>query len=145
MKLLLSILLLLFSFIGITQVPDPVEPPPTPPIIEENHKTEEEIMQFVEVQPQFQGGEAAMHKFIVQNVKYPAIDRESGIQGKVYVKFVVEVDGSITHIEIVRGVSKTIDAECIRVIKKMPKWIPGEQAGKKVRCRYTLPFAFKLG
>jgi protein TonB len=103
------------------------------------------ITVVAEKMPSFPGGEAAMHQFIMGNVEYPTIDKNAGIQGRVYIKFVVELDGSITGIEILRGLSKTIDAECIRVVKKMPKWTPAETGGLKVRCYYTIPFTFRLG
>lgn len=138
----LSLIFFVIPFTLISQEIEPVEP------IEIEEEVEivkqDEIASILEVMPEFPGGEEAMHKFIVKNVKYPAIDREAGIQGRVYVKFVVEVDGSITNIQVLRGVSKNIDAECIRVIKMMPKWKAGENHGKKVRCYYTLPFTFKM-
>lgn len=98
----------------------------------------------VDVMPEYPGGMNAMFDFIQKNVKYPASAKEKGIEGKVYVQFVVEKDGSISDINILRGVSKDIDSEAVRVIKAMPKWKPGIQKGKPVRVQYTMPFKFQL-
>jgi len=85
-----------------------------------------------------------MMQFISNSFQYPSIDMENGIEGRVYVSFVVEKDGSISTIKVLRGVTKTIDAEAIRVINKMPNWTPGEQAGKTVRVKYVLPIRAQL-
>ena len=98
----------------------------------------------VDVMPEYPGGMNAMFDFIQKNVKYPESAKKKGIEGKVYVQFVVEKDGSISDINILRGVSKDIDAEAVRVVKAMPKWKPGIQKGKPVRVQYTMPFSFKL-
>lgn len=100
--------------------------------------------QMLDVEPQFPGGTEAMMEFISNNTKYPAIARDQGIQGRVFVTFVVEKDGSISNVEIIRGVHASLDKEAIRVMKSMPKWKPGEQAGKAVRSQMRLPFNFKL-
>lgn len=105
----------------------------------------EEIYDFVDVDPEFQGGEAAMAKWIQENVEYPQMSIEMGETGTVYVEFVVNKNGSIEQVRVVRGVSDALDAEAKRVVKKMPKWKPGEQAGKPVRVRYTIPINFRLG
>jgi len=120
-----------------------VPPPPTqlePP----TEIVEDEVFQIVEKQPEFPGGIEKMMQFISNNFQYPSIDMENGIEGRVYVSFVVEKDGSISTIKVLRGVSKTIDEEAIRVIKKMPNWTPGEQAGKLVRVRFNLPVRASL-
>lgn len=106
---------------------------------------EEPIADFAEVEPGFPGGEGAMMQWIQENIEYPQIAVEMGEQGIVYVQFVVNKDGSIEQVKIMRGVSDALDDEAKRVVKKMPKWTPGEQAGKKVRCRFTLPIHFRLG
>lgn len=106
---------------------------------------EEPIADFAEVEPTFPGGEGAMMTWIQENIEYPQIAVEMGEQGIVYVQFVVNKDGSIEQVKIMRGVSDALDDEAKRVVKKMPKWTPGEQAGKKVRVRYTLPIHFRLG
>ena len=105
----------------------------------------EPIADFAEVEPAFPGGESAMMEWIQQNIEYPQLAVEMGEQGIVYCQFVVNRDGSIEQVRIVRGVSDSLDDEARKIVKKMPKWTPGEQAGKKVRCRFTLPIHFRLG
>lgn len=105
----------------------------------------EPIADFAEVEPTFPGGEGAMMTWIQEHIEYPQLAVEMGEQGIVYVQFVVNKDGSIEQVKIMRGVSDALDDEAKRVVKKMPKWTPGEQAGKKVRVRYTLPIHFRLG
>ncbi len=105
----------------------------------------EPIADFAEVEPSFPGGEAAMMSWIQENIEYPPLAVEMGEQGKVFVQFVVNKDGSIEQVKVLRGVSDAIDQEAKRVVRTMPKWSPGEQAGKKVRVRYTLPIHFRLG
>ena len=104
-----------------------------------------EVHDFAEVEPAFPGGEAAMAQWLNDNIEYPQLSVEMGEQGIVYVQFVVNKDGSIEQVRIVRGVSDALDDEAKRVVKKMPKWSPGEQAGKPVRVRFTLPIHFRLG
>ncbi|MBZ4675266.1 MAG: Cell envelope biosis protein TonB [Dysgonamonadaceae bacterium] len=116
-------------------------PPPPPKQVEEE---EEEIFVVVENQPEFPGGQAAMMKFLSENIKYPVIAQENGIQGRVICNFVVERDGSITDVQVVRGVDPSLDREAVRVIQSMPKWKPGMQRGKPVRVRFTLPVVFRL-
>ena len=96
------------------------------------------------VEPQFKGGENKLYKFLAENLKYPDKARERTITGIVVVKFVVEKDGSITNIEIARSVFEDIDKECIRVIQKMPRWMPGTADGKPARFSYCLPIQFEL-
>ena len=115
-------------------------------VIEEEEVIEvEEIFEFVEQQPEFPGGAAEMYNYLGKEVKYPEMAREAGIQGKVYVKFVVKKDGSIGEVKVVRGVHKTLDREAIRAVKSMPKWTAGEQRGKKVSVWFTLPVNFRIG
>jgi len=102
------------------------------------------VIDFPDVEAKFPGGEDAMMTFISDNIKYPEIDRGLGNQGRVYVQFVVEKDGSLSNLEIMRGVSETIDREAKRVIRLMPKWTPGEIRGKAVRCKSLLPITFTL-
>jgi protein TonB len=106
---------------------------------------EEPIADFAEVEPSFPGGESAMMEWIRDNIEYPQLSVEMGEQGIVYCQFVVNKDGSIEQVKVVRGVSDALDDEAKRVVRRMPKWTPGEQAGKKVRCRFTLPIHFRLG
>ena len=117
--------------------------PPPPPKQEEEEATEE-IFVVVEDQPEFPGGMSALMKFLGDNIKYPVITQENGIQGRVITNFVVERDGSITDVQVVRGQDPSLDREAVRVIQTMPKWKPGQQRGKAVRVRFTLPVVFRL-
>lgn len=103
----------------------------------------EAIFTVVETMPAYPGGEVALHKFIMDNMQYPDLAREQGLQGRVYVRFVVNTDGTISNIEVVRGVHKLLDDEAVRVLKLMPKWAPGIQAGKTVKTQMILPFRFQ--
>ncbi len=116
----------------------PVEAP-----VEEEE--EEVVFVVVESMPEFPGGQQALFKYLSENVKYPVIAQENGIQGRVICQFVVNKDGSIVDVEVVRsGGDPSLDKEAIRVIKSMPKWKPGKQRGKAVRVKYTVPVNFKL-
>ena len=116
----------------------PVEAP-----VEEEE--EEVVFVVVESMPEFPGGQQALFKYLSENLKYPVIAQENGIQGRVICQFVVNKDGSIVDVEVVRsGGDPSLDKEAIRVIKSMPKWKPGKQRGKAVRVKYTVPVNFKL-
>lgn len=111
----------------------------------EEEEEEEVVFVVVESMPEFPGGQQALFKYLGDNVKYPVIAQENGIQGRVICQFVVNKDGSIVDIEVVRsGGDPSLDKEAIRVIKSMPKWKPGKQRGKPVRVKFTLPVNFKL-
>ncbi len=99
---------------------------------------------FVEVMPEFQGGPDALYSYLAANMAYPTVAKEAGIQGTVYISFIVEVDGRITHLEVVRSVHALLDGEALRVVKDMPSWKPGKQNQTPVRVRFTLPITFKL-
>lgn len=103
-----------------------------------------ETYDFVDVDPKFPGGEAAMAKFLQENMDYPQLPKEMGIEGKVYLQFVVSRTGSISNVETLDTPHDDLAKEATRVVRLMPKWIPGEQAGKKVNVRFTLPVYFKL-
>lgn len=103
---------------------------------------EAQIFQVVEDMPSFPGGNVS--KWIAKNVKYPVLAMENGIQGKVFIQFVIERDGSITDVKVARGVDASLDKEAVRVVQSMPKWKPGKQRGKPVRVAYTLPINFQL-
>lgn len=103
-----------------------------------------EIFTNVEVLPEFPGGQAAFGKFLSKNLNYPPMARENNIQGRVIVNFVVERDGSLTDIKVVRGIGGGCDEEAVRVLKKTPKWKPGIQNGRPVRVSYTIPIFFQL-
>ena len=112
--------------------------------VEEEEVQEQEIFQIVEEMPSFPGGEAKLMEYVAKNIKYPQIARETGIQGRVFVGFVVEPDGSISNVKLLRGIGGGCDEEAMRVIKSLPKWKPGKQRGKAVRVSYMLPVNFKL-
>ena len=98
----------------------------------------------VESMPEFPGGEAALYKFLGENIKYPQMAKESGIQGRVFVTFVVERNGSVTDVRVLRGIGGGCDEEAVRVVQNMPSWTPGKQRGKAVRVQYNLPVKFTL-
>ena len=112
--------------------------------VEEDEVVEQEIFQIVEEMPSFPGGDQKMMEFVAKNIKYPQIARETGVQGKVFVNFVVEPDGSVSNVKILRGIGGGCDEEAMRVVKSMPKWKPGKQRGKPVRVSYNLPVNFRL-
>ncbi len=114
------------------------------PEIEEEDVVEQEVFTIVEEMPSYPGGEAKMYEYLGKNIKYPQIARESGIQGRVFVNYVVEPDGSVSNVKVLRGIGGGCDEEAMRVVKAMPKWKPGKQRGKAVRVSYTLPVVFKL-
>ena len=103
-----------------------------------------EVYNGVEVQPEYPGGINAMYEFIQKNLKYPESAKKKGIEGRVFVQFVVEKDGSLSSFQVLRGVSDDIDAEAVRVLKMMPNWKPGMMNGKPVRVNFTMPFKFQL-
>lgn len=104
----------------------------------------EEIFDVVEEQASFPGGMDALKKYLGDNLKYPPMAKESGVQGKVYVQFVVFKDGNVGDIKVLRGIGSGCDEEAIRVVKGMPKWEPGKQRGRSVSSRFTLPINFRL-
>ena len=116
----------------------------TPPEIEEEEIVEAEIFKVVEEMPEFPGGAAKMMEYIQKNIKYPMMARESDIQGRVFVNFVVEPDGTITNVMVMRGIGGGCDEEALRVVQSMPNWKPGKQRGSAVRCSFTVPIIFKL-
>jgi protein TonB len=118
-----------------------------PPQVEVNQVVEDEIFDAAALSEQAEpnGGMAAFYDFLKKNMKYPAMEKESGIEGKVYVSFVVSPDGTLSDFVIKRSVSKGLDNEAVRVIKASPKWTPGKMGGKAVKSRFTLPINFKLG
>jgi len=112
--------------------------------IAKEEEEEDVVFVIVEDKPQFPGGDQAMMKWLAENIKYPVIAQENGMQGRVICQFVVNKDGSIVDIDVVRSVDPSLDKEAIRVIKSMPKWKPGKQRGKPVRVKFTLPVVFRL-
>tara|TARA_R110002012_G_scaffold7060_2_gene33392 strand:- start:1072 stop:1704 length:633 start_codon:yes stop_codon:yes gene_type:complete len=157
-----------------TNTPPPPPPPPAPPevvkVVEDKQIVEnkiiiidqeaevniiiepeeepdpivEQIFDVVEENPEFIGGMAKLYEYLGKNIQYPEMAKENGIQGKVFVQFVVWKDGSIKDIKVVKGVHKTLDSEALRVITRMPLWSPGKQRGKTVNARFTLPIKFRI-
>lgn len=111
---------------------------------EEEEVVEEEIFTFAEEMPAFKGGAQKMYEYMGKHIKYPTIAKESGIQGKVFVEFVVGKDGSIRDVKVLRGIGGGCDEEAIRVVKSMPAWNPGKQRGKPVTVRFKMPIHFQL-
>ena len=103
------------------------------------------IFDVVEEDPSFPGGEKKLYEFLSKNLRYPEMAKENGIQGKVFIQFVVSKDGSIKDVRVVKGIHNTLDKEAFRVVNKMPKWKPGKQQGKVVNTKFTIPIKFKLG
>ena len=115
-------------------------------IVEEKHEVVEDTKVFtsVEQMPQFPGGQVALMKYLSENIHYPVVAQENGVQGRVVVAFVVERDGSISDVHVARGVDPSLDKEAVRVVKSMPKWQPGKQNGSAVRVKFNVPVAFRL-
>ena len=128
LKVALMMLVLLFSFMTSTA----------------QTKKNDMVFDVVEVMPQFPGGQIAMLKYIMENIKYPEQAMKEGIQGRVAVSFIVEKDGSISDVKPVLSVHPLLNKEAVRVVKSMPKWTPGKQNGKPVRVRFNVPVMFKL-
>jgi periplasmic protein TonB len=117
------------------------------PVIEtaaEEEADDTEVFFIVEDMPEFPGGDLALRKYLASQIKYPVIAQENGIQGKVYVTFVVGKDGNVSNARIARGVDPSLDKEALRVVNSLPKWKPGMQRGKPVNVSYTVPINFVL-
>ena len=128
LKVALMMLVLLFSFMTSTA----------------QTKKNDMVFDVVEVMPQFPGGQIAMLKYIMENIKYPEQAMKEGIQGRVAVSFIVEKDGSISDVKPILSVHPLLNKEAVRVVESMPKWTPGKQNGKPVRVRFNVPVMFKL-
>lgn len=128
LKVALMMLVLLFSFMTSTA----------------QTKKNNMVFDVVEVMPQYPGGQIAMLKYFMENMKYPEQAMKKGIQGRVAVRFIVEKDGSISNVSPIHPVHPLLDKEAIRVVKSMPKWSPGKQHGKPVRVQLIVPVMFKL-
>ena len=128
LKVALMMLVLLFSFMTSTA----------------QTKKNDMLFDVVEVMPQYPGGQIAMMKYIMENMKYPEQAMKKGIQGRVAVSFIVEKDGSISDVKPILSVHPLLNKEAVRVVKSMPKWTPGKQNGKPVRVRFNIPVMFKL-
>ena len=113
---------------------------PEPP----KHEEESKVFDVVEQMPSFPGGQGALLEYLASHVKYPVVAQENGVQGRVVVSFIVEKDGSITDVRVVRSVDPSLDREAQRVVSSMPRWTPGKQNGSAVRVKYNVPVMFKL-
>lgn len=113
---------------------------PEPP----KHEEENKVFDVVEEAPSFPGGQAALQKWLRDNIKYPVVAAENGIEGRVIVQFVVGKNGSVSNVKVVRSVDPSLDKEAVRVVSSMPHWTPGRQNGSEVNVRYTLPVTFRL-
>ena len=113
-------------------------------IVEEKKPEKEEVFRAVEQMPQFPGGDAELMKFLRDNIVYPAMAQENNVQGKVIVQFVVTKTGDIGEVKVVKSVDRDLDNEAVRLVKKLPKFIPGRMNGQAVNVWYTLPVQFKL-
>ena len=140
----LAVSIVMIFAISCKQVNDPVAPPPPPPPPTELSVTVDEVFTIVENMPQYTGGDEARMKFLIANIKYPESAKQEGLQGTVYVSFVVEKDGQIANVKILRGIGKACDDEAFRVVSAMPKWIPGKQKGQAVRVQFNMPIKFTL-
>ena len=116
----------------------------TPIVVQEEEIEEDVIFTVVEDQPAFPGGEEARIRYLQENLRYPQMAREAGIQGTVFVTFVVERDGSVTDVRVLRGIGGGCDEEAVRVVRNMPRWQPGRQRGQPVRVQFNMPIRFVL-
>ena len=106
--------------------------------------TDDKVYDVCEQMPTYEGGDAALLKYLTDSVKYPELAKKHGVQGRVVIGFIVEKDGSLTDVKVLRAVDRALDAEALRVVKGMPKWIPGCQDEQLVRVRYNVPVSFRL-
>jgi protein TonB len=119
--------------------------PYVPPVVQEEEEIkEDQVFVVVESMPSFPGGNVELMKYLNSNLKYPNLAKEMNISGRVFVTFVVEKDGSVTDVQVLRGIGGGCDEEAVRVVRNMPKWIPGKQRNVPVRVRFNLPVKFTL-
>ena len=156
-NIIIIVLMLLLPSLAMAQgqvtrkpVPNPVKPTakpkPKPKInsMTASKQEENKVFDVVEQMPSFPGGQGALMQWPASNMKYPVIAVENGVQGRVLVQFVVEKDGKVTDVHVVKSVDPSLDKEAVRVVAAMPKWIPGKLNGSAVRVKYTVPVTFKL-
>lgn len=117
---------------------------PVPSAAESSSGDEDKVYTMAEVMPEFPGGQNALFAFLGKNIQYPADARASKKQGTVYVSFVVNTDGKVTDVKMIRGLHPSLDKEAMRVVSRMPNWTPGMQNGKPVKTQYNLPVKFLL-
>ena len=106
--------------------------------------TDDKVYEVCEQMPTYEGGDVALLKYLTDSVKYPESAKKHGVQGRVIIGFIVEKDGSLTNVKVLRAVDRALDAEALRVVKGMPKWIPGRQNKQRVRVKYNVPVSFRL-
>ena len=123
------------------EIAQPAAPAPTNTVSAE---VENKVFDVVEQMPSFPGGNSALMAYLNSNVKYPVVAQENGVQGRVVISFVVERDGSITDVQVVKSVDPSLDREAARVVRSMPRWNPGKQNGQAVRVKYDVPVSFRL-
>lgn len=119
-------------------------PLPLPPVTPAFTEAIPEPVVVAQIMPEFPGGEVALRAFLARNIKYPEVALQTGVSGKVYVRFVIETNGEVSSVQIARGVDPALDTEAIRVVSKLPKWRPGIQDGRLVRVTYTVPIHFQI-
>ncbi len=143
-NIFLVVAILLGSQISIAQTQDSEQLIQAPKAVEES--PQEETFVIVEKMPEFPGGQAALMHYLNSKIKYPEECRKMGVEGKVFVKFIVDATGNIINVQVLRGVvdGKLLEKEAIRVVESMPNWKPGTQGGKAVSVYFTLPISFKL-
>lgn len=150
MNVIATLLLVLLANLQVTAqvkeetsvpLPSPTEISP----VENNYPNEPELIDFPDQAAEFPGGSTALNKWINQNLRYPEISREQDDQGRIFVSFIVEIDGSISAVDVMRGgVTPELNNEAKRLVRTMPLWIPAEAHGKPVRSRNRLPFTFVI-
>ncbi|MEE0917892.1 MAG: energy transducer TonB [Bacteroidales bacterium] len=111
---------------------------------EKKVSVDDEVFVVVEEQAEFPGGLDSMYAYIHKNLKYPEAAKEKGIEGRVFVSFIIEKDGLISNVKLLRGIGGDCDEAAVKMVKNMPKWKPAKQRGKPVRCQFTLPIKFEL-
>ena len=114
------------------------------PVEQPKHEEENKVFDIVEEMPSFPGGMGALNKYLHDNVHYPVVAQENGVQGRVTISFVVEKDGSVTDVKVAKSVDPSLDKEALRVVRGMPRWTPGKQNGATVRVKYNVPVVFRL-
>jgi protein TonB len=115
-----------------------------PKVVQEEAEEKAEVFTYVEEMPSFPGGQEELLTFLAENIKYPEIAKRAGVEGKIFVSFVVAKSGKITDIQMVKGIGAGCDEEAIRVVRMMPEWKPGKQNGAPVNVRVSIPIVFKL-
>jgi protein TonB len=147
-KILFAIFLLSASYaFAQDTVPPPPPPPPPPYLLDTTTKSTDiagKVFVVVEQMPAFPGGDKKLFKFLKKNIKYPKEARRKEIEGRVYISFVIDEQGMVQDVRVIKGVSPELDEEAVRVVKLMPKWTPGSQKGKPIKVQYTLPIIFHL-